>query len=116
MFLFRAILKEQNVGEEIQNILHEQYTKHIDAIKKHMTITCISSSNIVSINWRLDYSIRSKHAGQENLPMFMLCLNIKEQNSENIRKVEIIANQEELQDLLNKIKDAVKQVDRVLAV
>ena len=110
------MLHEQGVGEEIQNILIEQYNTNLNTIKKHMTITGITASNIVGITWRLDYSVRSKHAGQENLPMFLLCLNVKEQNSNTIRKVEIITNQEELQDILNKVKDAVKQLDRVVAI
>ena len=74
----------------------------------------ISMSRIVGIDWRVDYSVRSKHAGQDNTPLFFLSLKLKEPNrSEEVRTVEIIATQEELQDMLAKIKDAVKQVERL---
>ncbi len=80
----------------------------------------ISASSIVGIDWRLDYSVRSKHAGQDNTPLFFLSLKIRDinhlkQQNGPIRTVELLATQDELQDLLAKVRDAVKQVDRVLA-
>ena len=83
----------------------------------HSLTICIglSAANIVGIDWRLDYSVRSKHGGQENTPLFLLCLKLKEPNDSNvIRNVEMIATQDELQDMLAKVKDAVKQVERVV--
>ena len=63
----------------------------------------------------MDYSVRSKHGGQDNTPLFLLCLKLKEpNNSDEIRNVEIIATQDELQDMLAKVKDAVKQVERIV--
>lgn len=78
------------------------------------TIIGISFPSIVGIDWRLDYTVRSKHGGRENVPMFFISLQIKERGL--IRYVDMIATQEELQDMLSKVRDAVKQVDRVLSL
>jgi hypothetical protein len=134
----RSFLKEQGVSDNANGVISEFYGKHGSIISSHMSVTgkyisfcqfssgiqvvtvlvflCIgiSAAQIVGIDWRLDYSVRSKHAGQDNTPLFLLSLKIKEANSEAIKPVEIIATQEELQDMLSKVRDAVKQVERVV--
>jgi hypothetical protein len=67
---------------------------------------------LVAVDWRLDYSIRSKHAGRSNIPLFFVNLLLKEKGI--VRDVELIASQEELQDMLSKVRDAVKQTERIL--
>jgi polycomb group RING finger protein 4 len=67
---------------------------------------------IVDIDWRLDYSVRSRQGGAVNKPMFFVCLKVKDRGL--LRNIDMIASQEELQDLHNKVRDAVKQVERVL--
>lgn len=81
----------------------------------------------MDIKWRLDYSIRSKTLGKENIPMFHIALQVaansttttsSSSNTNNVHtditEVTFLATLEELQDLLSKVKDAIKQVDRVL--
>jgi COMM domain containing 3 len=58
----------------------------------------ISAPMIVDIDWRLDYSIRSKHGGRNNIPMYFVCLKVKDRGL--MRNVEMIASLEEMQDLL----------------
>lgn len=70
----------------------------------------ISAPMIVDIDWRLDYSIRSKHGGRNNIPMYFVCLKVKDRGL--IRNIEMIASLEEMQDLLASVRDAVKQVER----
>lgn len=107
-------MKEQGVSDAVSIIISDFFGKHGSIISSHMSVTGISAAQIVGIDWRLDYSVRSKHAGQDNTPLFLLCLKIKEPNSNVIKPVEIIATQEELQDMLSKVRDAVKQVERVV--
>ena len=53
---------------------------------------------IVDIDWRLDYSIRSKHGGRNNIPMYFITLKVKDRGL--IRNIDMIASLEEIQDLL----------------
>lgn len=77
-----------------------------------MLATGIAVPSIVDINWRLDYNVRSKQGGRENKALYFISLKIKDRGI--IRSIDMIANQEELQDLFNRVRDAVKQVERVL--
>lgn len=56
--------------------------------------------------------MHSKNIGKINSYMFLISLKIKDRNI--IRYINMIANHEELQDMLSKVKDAIKQTDRVL--
>jgi hypothetical protein len=56
----------------------------------------------VDIDWRLDYSIRSKHGGRNNIPMYFVNLKVKERGL--LRNIEMIASLEEMQDLLASVR------------
>lgn len=94
----------------------------------------IAAPTIIGVDWRLDYSIKSKNAGRENASMFFVSLKIKDRGV--VREINMIASIEELQDMLSKVKtlissfasqpnltdfayfqvrDAVKQTERVLS-
>ena len=61
----------------------------------------INAPAIIGVDWRLDYSIRSKNAGRENVPLFFVSLKVKDRGL--IRDVNMIATLEELQDMLSKV-------------
>jgi len=107
-----SVLSECGVISSVSSVLIELYTQHFDTLVAHMEVTGIAAPTIVDIDWRLDYSIRSKHAGRECLPMFFLSLRVKDRGL--LRDIEMIASQEDIQDMLAGVRDAVKQVDRVV--
>jgi hypothetical protein len=62
----------------------------------------------------LDYDIKSRNAGKDGLPIFFVTLQVLDPAASQIKPVSFTATLEELQDLLGKVRDAVKEVDRVL--
>jgi hypothetical protein len=62
----------------------------------------ISLPQLVGVEWRLDYAIRSKQLGKENVPMFFVTLKLK--HTDSIRDVTFLATLEEMQDLLSKVR------------
>ena len=109
----RSLFQEQSlVGENIDVII-SFYNQHQETILNHIRKIGISFSQIIGVDWRIDYSIRSKTTGKENVPMFFVSLKVLEPN-EKVNNINFIANLEEMHDLLAKVRDAVKQVERVL--
>jgi len=108
-----ASLKEVGVDHTEATIksLIELYATHRDTIVAHMEETGIASPSLVDISWRLDYSVRSKHGGRENLPMYFVTLKIKDRGA--TRDVEMIASLEELQDLHGRVREAVASVKQL---
>lgn len=107
-----SLLKEQLVDSNISTSIVEMYSTHFETLVKHMENTCISAPEIVGLEWRLDYSLTSKNGGRVNSPMYLVTLRVKERGL--VREMDMIASREEVQDMLSKLKDAVKQVERLL--
>lgn len=53
------------------------------------------------MDWRLDYSVRSKHGGRNNSPMYFVSLKVRDRGL--LRTIEMVASIEELQDMLAKV-------------
>lgn len=105
------ILKEN--GSTINaNILVDLYTQHQSTLSNHMETTGIAAPSIIGLDWRLDYSVRSKHGGRENIPMFFVTLHVNDRSV--IRDIDMIATQDEMKDLLSRVKEAVRSVDKVV--
>eukprot|EP01035_Chromulina_nebulosa_P021870 gene21870-28311_t len=110
---FKTLLIENNVNDEPLELLVTLFEQHRETFIQSLSTIGISFPAIVDIDWRLDYVVRSKEGGKENSPLFLITLHVIDHNL--IRYVDMIATEGELQDLLSKVKDAVKQVDRVIS-
>ncbi len=106
-----AILTENGVATHASAIL-ELYQQHKDTLIEHIEATGIAAPSIVGIDWRLDYSVRSKHGGRENVPMFFVNLHVIDRGV--LRDIDMIASQEEMKDLLSRVKEAVRSVQKVV--
>jgi hypothetical protein len=64
----------------------------------------IAFPELIGINWRLDYSIRSKHGGRKNTAMYFVVLKVKDRGLP--REIQMMASYEDLQDMLAKVGHA----------
>jgi len=108
----RESLAEQGVAAEAAAVVAELYVKHRDKIVAHMAATGIAAPAIVGVDWRLDYSVRSNTCGRSNEPLFFVTLTVKDRGL--LRRIDLMATAEQLDDWLAKVKDAVKETDRLL--
>ena len=60
----------------------------------------------------MDYYIKSSSLERVDVPIFFISL-ITEENDGTQKSIDFAATQEELQHLVNKIRDAAKQLERV---
>lgn len=113
MLCFYCLFLELGVGEGTVSMLRSLYESNKDTIVNHLEVTGIALPELIGVDWRLDYAIRSKHGGRGHIPMFFVNLKLKDRGL--IRDVEMLCTQEELEDMLSKVKDAVKQTERILS-
>eukprot|EP01041_Mallomonas_annulata_P012438 gene12438-26171_t len=109
----KGFLKDSSLSNSKANLIVEYFEENKERILRHLLEIGISFPSIVDIKWRLDCTVSSRYAGRSNDPMFVLQLQVKETDG-SIRSIDMMATREELHDLLAKVRDAVKQVDRVL--
>jgi len=105
------VLQENGVTTNAKSIV-SFYTQHQNTLITHIEATGIAAPSIVGLDWRLDYSVRSKHGGRENVPMFFVTLFVVDRGVK--RDIDMIASQEELKDLLSRVKEAVRSVGKVV--
>lgn len=110
----KSVFAEHSMSADIAETLSGLYDQHRDNIISHLEATGIAAPMIVGIDWRLDYSVRSKHGGRNNVPMYFVSLKVKDRGL--IQNIDMIANLQEMQDMLSSVRDAVKQVERVLTI
>mmetsp|Transcript_2631 Transcript_2631/g.4797 ORF Transcript_2631/g.4797 Transcript_2631/m.4797 type:complete len:183 (+) Transcript_2631:57-605(+) len=110
----KNLFAEHSLSPEIAETLSSLYDQQRGNILAHLEATGIAAPMIVGIDWRLDYSVRSKHGGRNNVPMYFVSLKVKDRGL--VRNIDMIANLQEMQDMLSSVRDAVKQVERVLAI
>jgi hypothetical protein len=114
----RVFLQEQGLRSEVIDLLSAFYAQQQETLVNHLAKIGINFGNVVGIDWRLDYDIKSKDTGKDGLPVFYVTLQIiggsASNSSNHVQCISFTASLEELQDLLAKVRDAVKEVDRVL--
>mmetsp|Transcript_6839 Transcript_6839/g.23037 ORF Transcript_6839/g.23037 Transcript_6839/m.23037 type:complete len:202 (-) Transcript_6839:44-649(-) len=109
----RAAAAEFTSSPAVAEALAASYASHRAALTEHLLGTGPSFPSIVGLDWRLDHSVRSKRGGRDNAPLYFLSVKVKEAGV--VRDVQMLASFEQVQDMLAKVRDAVKQVERVLA-
>lgn len=68
---------------------------------------------IVDLDWRLDYHIRSSASGMAHQPVFIVSAKLKDAQG-RVRTQQFTCNTVQMEELLARVQDAAKQVDRVV--
>ncbi|XP_011407076.1 PREDICTED: COMM domain-containing protein 3-like [Amphimedon queenslandica] len=66
---------------------------------------------LTDVNWRLDYYIKSNHLERVDKPVYTISLNTEEGDGKK-KDVIFSCTQEQLQDLVGKLKDASKSLEK----
>lgn len=74
----------------------------------------IGHAQVVDLAWRLDYHVRSSTTGVVNRPVYLVTLKTMERDG-TPRDHEFTCSLEQMQDLAAIVRDANKQVDRILS-
>uniref|UniRef100_A0A4W3GU84 COMM domain-containing protein 3 n=1 Tax=Callorhinchus milii TaxID=7868 RepID=A0A4W3GU84_CALMI len=69
-------------------------------------------SHITDVSWRLEYHIRNNHLHKVNQPSYLLTLKAENGEARSAEDVTFSCSMEQLQDLLGKLKDAAKSMEK----
>mmetsp|Transcript_17659 Transcript_17659/g.30055 ORF Transcript_17659/g.30055 Transcript_17659/m.30055 type:complete len:118 (+) Transcript_17659:220-573(+) len=98
----------------------EKYTKVSKELFAYLSTTGFNFPHIVDVNWRLSFHMKSQNLEKENKPLYLVRFDTKKPSptplqNDKTSPVEFTCNGWELLDLVQKLKDAAKQFDRVNA-
>mmetsp|Transcript_15075 Transcript_15075/g.23698 ORF Transcript_15075/g.23698 Transcript_15075/m.23698 type:complete len:198 (-) Transcript_15075:93-686(-) len=115
----RGVLSDYLKNTTKVDFFVEQYTIHKRELIAVLSTTGFNFPHIIDVNWRLTFHMKSQSIEKENKPVYLLRFDTKTPgktpiDSENTNEsVEFACNGWELLDLVQKLKDAAKQFDRV---
>jgi len=112
-FALKGKLEENRVPEARREVIEKEYEKHKDKLRRLVQTTGFNLPHVVGVNWRLDYYVKNNRMDRVNIPVYFVTLKTEEGNG-TVRDINIMCSVEQLQDLVTKLKSAVKQVDRIL--
>jgi len=71
-----------------------------------------SFPHIVDVDWRLDYYIKNNQMDKVNKPTYLIILKTEEPGKKQGKDVQFSCSMEQLQDLVGKLKDACKSIEK----
>lgn len=94
----------------------EYFTKHFLECKPELEAllarTGSSFPHVVDVDWRLDYYIKNNQMEKVNKPTYLITLKTEEAGKSEGKDVQFSCSMEQLQDLVGKLKDACKSIER----
>eukprot|EP00727_Mastigamoeba_balamuthi_P007525 m51a1_g3393 hypothetical protein (195) ;mRNA; f:519620-520392 len=105
-------LEENNVPAGIRALASARYEAALPALRASLArIGSKAVPRIVGVNWRLDYVVRSDAIDHACAPLYFVRLRTSGQDGED-GTVEFSCSIDDLQDLVSKLRDATKQIER----
>jgi len=109
--ILRGILEEHKVPTNRIELLLDRYNEAKPHLRKSLSQTNFHHPHLVDVDWRLDYIIKSNSVEKINTPIYRVALKAEENEGETGR-IEFACTLEQLQDLVFKLRDATKQIER----
>ena len=107
-----SFLVEQGVSGGKAQIIRDIYFSSRSVLIFHLEMTALGGVEIVDFDWRIDYSVRSKHAGRDNAPMVFVTIKVMDQGI--MKDIDMVCTREELQLLIASVGDMVKECARTM--
>ncbi|KAF1428486.1 COMM domain-containing protein 3, partial [Eudyptes chrysocome] len=89
-----------------------EYQKNKDALEILLGSIGRSPLHITDVSWRLEYQIKSNQLHKTYQPSYLVTLNVENSDSGSHPDVSFSCTMEQLQDLVGKLKDAAKSLER----
>ncbi|NXX76778.1 COMD3 protein, partial [Urocolius indicus] len=90
----------------------EQFCTEYQVLQTILTHLCRSPLHITDVAWRLEYQIKSNQLHKTYQPSYLVTLNVESSDSGSHPDVTFSCTMEQLQDLVGKLKDAAKSLER----
>eukprot|EP01100_Stratorugosa_tubuloviscum_P012544 TRINITY_DN5993_c2_g1_i3.p1 TRINITY_DN5993_c2_g1~~TRINITY_DN5993_c2_g1_i3.p1 ORF type:complete len:193 (+),score=92.80 TRINITY_DN5993_c2_g1_i3:80-658(+) len=109
----KGLLKESQLAEQRIGIITKVYEEKVNVLRSLLATTAFTFPHIVDVDWRLDYQIKTNKIEKVGIPLYFINLQTINNNNES-KVINFSCTAEELQDFVTKLKDATKQIERML--
>nr|XP_009672010.1 PREDICTED: uncharacterized protein LOC104143296 [Struthio camelus australis] len=93
-----------------------EYQKNKDTLEIILGSIGRSPLHITDVSWRLEYQIKANQLHKTYQPSYLVTLNVESNDSGSHPDVSFSCTMEQLQDLVGKLKDAAKSLERATQI
>jgi len=105
-------LEELRVPEARRQLFEQLYVVNKEPLRKLLALSGFHLPHVVGVDWRLDYELKSNRLERVDVPVYSVTLHTEMDGKKG--SVQFACSLDELQDLVSKLRSAVKQIDRIL--
>ncbi|XP_041102491.1 polycomb complex protein BMI-1-like [Polyodon spathula] len=102
-------------GERI-DIFYSEYQKNQTKLENLLGSLGRCPPHICDGSWRLEYQLKNSHVHKVNQPAYLITLNVENRGSRSTGDINFTCTMEQLQDLVAKMKDAAKSLEKATRV
>nr|XP_054767910.1 COMM domain-containing protein 3-like [Lytechinus pictus] len=106
-----SILEDSKFSQDRIDIFIKCFQEKKQVIRSMLSNIGHTPPHIVDVDWRLDYYLKNKHIDKINQPTYQISLKA-EQGHRGTKDVQFSCSLEQLQDLVGKLKDATKSLEK----
>jgi len=112
----RELLEESGFSaNRIKEFIHV-FQRNKESLRINISsITSFGRAKIIDVDWRLDYNIKSSQGEKVNQMSYLVNIHTQEPSDSEIKIISFNCSLEQLQDLVGKLKDAVRCVEKQIA-
>ena len=82
------------------------YKQHFPTLQLYLKRNSIEHDRLLNLDWRLDFQLKTNNTDKLFEPIYLLNWTKRQQYSEKIDQIQMTCTQENLQELVEKLKDA----------
>lgn len=97
-------------GSRVEKLC-DAYSKNKKAIQAQLELIGNGLPHIVDVNWRLDYCVKVGTCNSVGLPLYRVKLSTRKHNADD--SITFTCTTQQLQDLVSKVKDAVRHLEKL---
>ncbi|CAF0807561.1 unnamed protein product [Brachionus calyciflorus] len=111
-----TFLEDHGFSNEKIKIFTELYQEKLQIIRLFLSSSTSSFPHIVDVSWRLDYCIKENNLERINEPIYLIELKLEVPGQSNLTSLKFSCTVEQLQDLVFKLKEASKSVEKLAQI
>lgn len=106
------ILDDLEFTSHRKNIVVEVYTSGLQKIRARLAKIGTTLPHVIDVDWRLDYNLQNSQSNKVMELLYTVALKTDQSPSEKSKDIQFSCSREQLQDVVGKLKEAVKAVER----
>ncbi|KAK6299569.1 COMM domain-containing protein 3 [Coregonus clupeaformis] len=108
-----ACLEDVSFDAERTEVFYTTYQKYKSDLETLLSSLGRCPPHVNDVSWRLEYCIKNGHVHKVNEPSYLISLNVENANNGGSSEdVHFSCTMEQLQDLVGKMKDAAKSLEK----